>query len=59
MFDTGSGDALTASRRPAFAAWLASAVEPPRTAAKASLTSCASPASSAPMIAPIVGRIKV
>src|SRR4029453_18743309 len=45
MFENGSGEALTASRKPALPAWLARAVEPPRHAGKASFTSCASPAS--------------
>ena len=56
---TGSGERLTTVRRPALTAWLASAVVLEPTAASASSRPVASPFSSTPSAAAIVGRIAV
>ena len=55
----GSGEVLTAARRPALTAWLARAVAPPAVAATACSNDEASPAMSAPSAAPTAGRITV
>ena len=59
MLVAGSGEVLIASRPPALARWLSSAVPPPTTPRTAWSSDDASPASSTPITAPAVGRIAV
>ena len=62
MLVTGSGEVLTASRMPALVRWESSAVPPPTPAStiwSSEVSSATLPASSAPMMAPAVGRISV
>ena len=56
---TGSGERLTAARRPAFTPWLASAVPLAPTAARASWSPSAWSFMSTPITAAIAGRIAV
>ncbi len=55
----GSGEVLTAARRPALARWLTRAMTPPEVAAKIWLSDESLPASRAPITAPMLGRMTV
>ena len=59
MLDSGSGEALIASRDPAFTECDRSAVPPPTTAATAPFRESACPARRTPTTAPAVGRMNV